>query len=126
MNILVIDYRSKEKELFDSVSSYGHDFTLSRDYDEFLKHYDEGDYDICLVNIDNEEELKFVLHYMVHQNSQQKILFLYRNEEERCFFEYDCKLCREYQIKSLLYTTSDVLIESIENFEQLTCPNQKK
>lgn len=125
MNILVIDYHSHRSELFETLFTYNHAFTLSQDYDEFLEHYDEEDYDICIVNMDNHEESKFVLHYMVHQDSQQKILYLYHNEEQRCFFEHDCKLCKEYQIKSLAYTLDDTLISALENFDQINCPNRK-
>jgi len=98
--VLLIDYKSNlNSRLSDEFYQPIVTITKVSTYDECLERFECQSYDLCLVNIEDQNERDFVIYYLSNKYNQKIAYFC--NDKERCFFNNNCNLCKNFNIKSI-------------------------
>ncbi len=118
-NILLIEYDKLDEGLKSRlIRLKKYVLTVVNDYDSFLDEFNKKNFDLCLINIKNKKERGFVIYYICHQVSNQKILACAKSLK-KCYFKKNCELCKKYKIKTFKSYSNTKYIEfCIDNFNR--------
>lgn len=118
--VLLIDY-GKDDSLYkylDSLDCYN--LTRARNYNDFKNNFENKIYDLCFIDIDDINEYKFILHFIIHSKENQRVLQIYKDDIS-CLFEKQCNICEKYNVKTIKYTSKEKVHKYLYNYDSSKC-----
>lgn len=121
--ILYVNLGHEKSNIHDElIDKQSYDLDTCFNYDKFILVVNDNKYNYVIVEIKEEDERKFLVHYLLQQSKEQAILVV-RDHNSKCLFEQECKFCQDnFNHKSVNFASSlDNLINFIEQPNKTKC-----
>ena len=120
----MIDY-DKDDLLFKYLDSHlCYNITRVENYADFKYHFNNSDFDFCFIDINDVNESKFILHFIIHSKQKQRVLQVHKDDIS-CLFDKQCDLCKKYNVKNIDFTSREKIHKYLSNYDSLDCEFKK-